>query len=103
VSEKIEFEARAIQGRSRPDGCVEITLLKRGGVEQSFKLGMLFDVTMESIKEEPELKLCPFCGGEAWRRATSGGWLVECPDCNNKTAMHSTRKAAEVAWNSRVS
>ena len=51
-----------------------------------------------------ELKLCPFCGGEAEACMyvfTDGAWVV-CPTCHISTADYSTKDEAINAWNTRA-
>ena len=52
-----------------------------------------------------ELKLCPFCGGEALLLGSyEHGYFVECHDCFAKTANFGSEGKAEsiVAWNTRA-
>lgn len=53
----------------------------------------------------PELKPCPFCGGEA-RAFTAGGadWAseVQCRECNASSECHETPEDAAEVWNRRA-
>lgn len=49
---------------------------------------------------EPELKTCPFCGGQAIAEEMMIQWRVTCK--NNCTGYHWKEKQAIEAWNKRV-
>lgn len=52
--------------------------------------------------KEPELKACPFCGGEA---AVTGRWreyAIECVECPTMTTYYKTPEEAVEAWNRRA-
>ena len=55
------------------------------------------------IKEvKPELKPCPFCGGEKLRHLTSwGNPVVVCKSCHVEGPVADTKKFANKAWNKR--
>lgn len=51
--------------------------------------------------KQPELKLCPFCGGEAICDGGAYYW-VRCLDCKAETrGVHKKEMAADL-WNRRV-
>lgn len=50
---------------------------------------------------EPELKTCPFCGGEAELMGLSIFW-VQCKDCHVETLAVDHEEDAVKAWNRRV-
>ena len=60
--------------------------------------------------EEPPMRLCPCCGGEAMlmeAKATSSTrrikqYLIRCRDCPLETMKRSTVSAVVLAWNQRV-
>lgn len=56
----------------------------------------------EPKPKEPELKACPFCGGEA---AVTGRWreyAIECVECPTMTTYYKTLEEAVKAWNRRA-
>lgn len=50
---------------------------------------------------EPNLKPCPFCGGEASTRPRRDHWRLDCADCPVAIEMQTSGDCAE-AWNRRV-
>ena len=50
---------------------------------------------------EPELKPCPFCGGEAELMGVTIFW-VQCRSCHVETLAVDHEEAAVKAWNRRV-
>ena len=56
------------------------------------------------MSNEPELKPCPFCGGEFtdndWSQ-TGGWWLLYCKKCG-VLQQGQTREAVTKAWNTRA-
>lgn len=52
-------------------------------------------------KEEPELLLCPFCGGEAKLVSSVESW-VECSVCGVSTKFCACDSGAIEKWNRRV-
>lgn len=51
----------------------------------------------------PELKPCPFCGGEAKVQSFSHDRTVYCTDCNARVQkFFPTREEAIEAWNRRA-
>ena len=56
------------------------------------------------VKEEPEPKPCPFCGGEARFMDTGDSFRVYivCRDCSASSAVKASNAAAIAAWNRRT-
>lgn len=52
--------------------------------------------------EEPVLKPCPFCGGEAGITAVGWRWTIKCDTCYVETELYETPEEAVEAWNRRV-
>lgn len=52
----------------------------------------------------PELKPCPFCGGEAeLLNSLYGEWIVRCPDCEGMVEKwRETEEEAAEQWNRRA-
>ena len=50
--------------------------------------------------EKPELRPCPFCGGEAFVSYINGEFAVECVDCECGT-RYGKQDEAISAWNRR--
>lgn len=50
---------------------------------------------------EPNLKLCPFCGGKPYLRNRHDYWRVECEDCPVQISMDTAGDCVE-AWNRRA-
>lgn len=53
----------------------------------------------------PELKLCPFCGGEAELLIVPGRmakWVVRCAECCTNNGTFASDHDAIEAWNRRV-
>lgn len=51
----------------------------------------------------PTLKLCPFCGGDAYTNYNyTDEHYVYCKDCAAQTGEHSTKSGAIETWNKRV-
>ena len=55
-------------------------------------------------KETVQLKLCPFCGGEAEIRVGYNHTYVRCstPECYVRTRRYKTVEEAVESWNRRV-
>ena len=62
--------------------------------------------TLEAMRgdasEEPELKPCPFCGGEAVGMCGGVQQYVRCYCCNTEGPTCDTKQEAIEAWNRRV-
>jgi len=60
-----------------------------------------------AIESTPLLECCPFCGGPAQIRQTSGMWWVTCEGYNCPCMPHTSRcytaAQAAAAWNRRHS
>ena len=59
-------------------------------------------------EKEPELKPCPFCGGQAdvalmEHPYESGRWFAACNDCSAFAENADTRDGAVANWNRRKS
>ena len=109
MSEKIEFEGRAIKE----------TLLGQHGMNQrdtitwtrammvlpeGVKHGERYHVTLTPV--EPELLPCPFCGGEAHYWEADGfegapAWRVACRNCGAATALSGEAFVRDL-WNRRA-
>lgn len=79
--------------KQEPEKCIEI--MKKWTEEHPRK-------TAEFKPKEPELKACPFCGGEA---AVTGRWreyAIECVECYTMTTYYKTPEEAVEAWNRRA-
>ena len=50
----------------------------------------------------PDMKPCPFCGGEAEIMNAPESW-VQCTQCGAAGPMHSRHLTAVLEWNNRVS
>jgi len=65
-----------------------------------------YHVTLTPV--EPELRPCPFCGGEGWipeqisTRPLYMGVKMICADCHCGTPLCSDRAEAIAAWNRRA-
>ena len=124
MSEKMEFEAtideittpqpilRAIREHLFLD--LQIILSTRMEVTPMFERlineqSCRFRVTLEPI--EPELKPCPFCGGEALFDVSNParwGWgndyhVVKCSDCGARIRPSSVKEQTTAVWNRRAS
>lgn len=55
-----------------------------------------------TLKFEPRLKHCPYCGGKAKEEEIGGDWYIVCEDCQSSTRTYPTPKEAMEVWNRRV-
>lgn len=62
----------------------------------------LIDMEYEEEPKMPELKKCPFCGGEARFSDEPGIRMVRCKRCEAKTGRYRSFDAAAEAWNRRA-
>lgn len=53
------------------------------------------------MTEKKELKLCPFCGGEAKIGKGQIEFWAYCPHCGAQTEFYETEREAAEAWNTR--
>lgn len=55
-------------------------------------------------KKEPELKPCPFCGGDAYMSedVKFHVFFVACSHCVSRTGNHKSKEYASDAWNKRT-
>lgn len=55
------------------------------------------------MSDEPELRSCPFCGGDAYLVWCKGRlYMVECELCHATSARFISPQEAIEAWNGRV-
>ena len=58
---------------------------------------------IEIAPVEPELKPCPFCGGDAFAaQAEHGSWYVECCECPGACHSYLSKGMAVAVWNRRA-
>lgn len=56
----------------------------------------------EPRPKEPELKLCPFCGGKAEVIRVGADYVTQCGVCYTETMICETEAGAIGAWNKRI-
>ena len=95
-SDNKESEAKEVNNNTkRCKDCRHV--YKRGNEEPCVRCKNRY-----TLKFEPKLKPCPYCGGKAKEVEIGRGWGIVCEDCRSSTREYPTPKEAMEAWNRRV-